>query len=77
MEQNNAAQDEAQPTTKARYTVKALDRLKDVHAKFTDDGKIMIDAIKMSWDVKMVLAENGFHHNTDSREFKVYTHDTQ
>jgi len=65
MKQNNAAREEAQFATKDRYTAKALDRRKDVHAKFTDDGKIMIDAIKMSWDVKMVLAENGFHRQKE------------
>ena len=74
MEQNNASTD-AQTETKARYTVKALDHLKNVHGKYTEAGEIMIDSIDLSWDVKMVLAENGFHHNTDSQEFKVYTHD--
>jgi len=74
MEQNNAT-NEAQNRTTARYTAKALNHLKGIQAKFTENGEITIDAIHLRWDVKMVLAENGFHHNTDSQELKVYTHD--
>jgi len=74
MEAHNATT-EAQFATKARFTVKALDHLNNVHAKYTEAGEIMIDSLDLSWGVKMVLAENGFHHNTDSEEFKVYTHD--
>jgi len=57
--------DEAQHTTKARYTVKALDRLKDVHAQFTDSGQVMVDSIEANWEVRMILTENGFHRRKE------------
>ena len=58
MTQNNTTQ-------AAEYTAKAIDQLADVHARFTDAGQIMVDSIEANWEVRMILAENGFQRQTE------------
>jgi len=52
-------------TQAAEYTTKAIDHLADTHARFTEAGQIMVDSIEANWEVRMILAENGFTRQTE------------
>ena len=58
MTQNNT-------TLTGKYTAKAIDQLADTHARFTESGQIMVDSIEANWEVRMILAENGFHRQNE------------
>ena len=56
---------ERNTTRTAEHTAKAIDQLADVHARFTDGGQIMVDSIEANWEVRMILAENGFYRQKE------------
>ena len=56
---------ERNTTRTAEHTAKAIDQLADVHARFTDAGQIMVDSIEANWEVRMILAENGFYRQSE------------
>ena len=56
---------ERNTTLTAKYTAKAIDQLADTHARFTEAGQIMVDSIEVNWEVRMILAENGFQRQSE------------
>jgi len=56
---------ERNTTRTAEHTAKAIDQLADTHARFTEAGQIMVDSIEANWEVRMILAENGFTRQTE------------
>ena len=62
-------------TPEAEHTAKAIDQLADVHARFTEAGQIMVDSIEANWEVRMILAENGFQRQSELAHggFDVYS----
>ena len=56
---------ERNTTRTAEHTAKAIDQLADVHARFTDAGQIMVDSTEANWEVRMILAENGFQRQSE------------
>ena len=55
----------------AEYTAKAIAHLTGAYSYF-DHSSIMIDAIEVDSEVRMILSENGFHFTERKEEFELY-----